>query len=896
MKTQIKKISLIVLSAAILSACNSGQRTNSQSGLDPKSFSQQYKMLSQQNEQSIDLNLYNSIFISPDKEYKYEIRDLSNQLINSGSGELICKNAGECLIPNITVDKDTTYLVSIFDKSNGSFVGGTPFYVKNALTYMELSIDDISTSNYISQLVQQHLQDQFSVTNVENRLFSNALNYKKNVSISDLVYAYYNFLITAKNKSHNDAIDTISKQYKDCEQSNVCNLDVDFIKNEQSVTDVLNKANTVIETYAKDKKDSSLYENYKWFKENLKDNFDKYSGTISSGVDFFFPGSGGKVTGVAGAIFNGIETIFGLAGLSDSKAAYERIQLFNNNLSKYYVASIPNYSEILTQLGAQLLSLQVRKDFLEKGAYAQSVQQVVNNNLANQSILEFINSTDKNSAKEAFEWIAKAWDINSVASRKANVEYISDEQNIAALATAYKQIIKIDKENNVNNIKNRKYYNQLLIVNMQDAISALQSSMYLDALAIVMKDKKPDFKGGLNPTQISVSTISLSGTYDTDMSKLKSYYAIRLNNLKKAYQNAIVAEKAFVADNVLQTLETEGKCTITGTDGLNNLTATCPYYYKDGNIIKTKYITSVLDKPTAKCLTINNDASGDITQVSDVRNVAGTLQCMNNPNKITDKYFGNVVSNTTLLSDFNSGNSWYWNNDAYFYPDMRGGSIDYAYGRNIFMSTPSGQFRVENGTSTGNYWIGINQYSYDTRHQTIVGNTKHFYDNYNNLIGIFYQGVRTSVAAKMFNPVVPSYDLSFAPMYSGEVKFNNGNITMSFNHLAKPYQINVIGSARGYALSNGRFQSIGIDWLYVGSNPDNSLSTQQIPGSWSQSCSPKSEDSLSNGYWAVSTCKDSVNQWKTSIAGNGRSKIEECKNDDGILSCKYDGAWHKGSR
>lgn len=875
MKTQIKTIIIVVLSAAIITSCNSGE-TKTQNLLNYQTFAQQYKSSLSLKTDLININLYNSIFISPDKEYNFEIKDLQGTLVSNGV--LSCKNLGACILSNINVKTDSMYLLSIYDKSNNSFVGGTTFNVKNGITYFELSVDDISTANYISVYMQQKLENQFEVVNIENRLFSKAISYTKNTSLSQIMYAYYNFLRTNQNQSHDAALSTIAGQYIACEQNNICELNSDFTKNEQSIIDAINKANASIEKYAQDKKDADLYESYKWFKENIKDNFDKYKDAISGGVDIFFPGTGGTASGAAGKIFDGIETIFKMSGLDDSKAAFDRIQLFNSNLSKYYTASTPNYLEIANQLSAQLLGLTIRKDFLTYGAYAINIQTAVNNSLLHKGIIEFINGTSQSDALLNFEWIKQVWNINDVSTRKTNIEYITNGQNISALAEAYKTILKTTRENNINNIKNRQYYNQLLMSNMQDAITALQASMYLDTLAIMMKDKKLDFKGALSSTQIFVSTIVLTGDYNTDIANLNSYYSTKLNNLKIAYQSVILPEKEFVASNVLQSVETEGKCLITGTDGLNNLTATCPYYYKNGNVLKTKYITSTLDKPALNCLTVNEDASGDITQIADVRNILGSLQCLIKSSK------SNPYLAVEPFADVNSGNAWYWNNSSYFYPNMQGHRV-------AFLNSPdsSKTFKFSYLSNSKKSYQVVEQFNLSDIETVNENNKKSFNlfikDNNDNYIGGFMMAEFTPY--QTHRPLFMLSNIYTGPSDNRCLIEDNNAVSLGDNNFEckspvsdTNYIIALQGVPRykiGQPLAN-----FDIDWLFTGENPDGSSTKKvDVAGSWKGSCF----GGLSNGYYLVAACGDNVNQRKVTVNGNGKDLLNTCYNNDGITHC-----------
>lgn len=819
------KIFLLTLGIISLTSCNSGANYDKlQEPLSYKEFVKSYDSALSKDSQSIDINLYNSIFISPNKEYTYEITDLSGDLIGgNSSGTFTCKTQGKCLIPGILIKKDVQYFISIYDLKH-NLIGGDVFYVRNSITYLEIIIDDTSTSNYISQKIQQNLNTQFSISQIENRLFKDVLSYKYDLQISDVIYTYYNFLKTKTNDSI-DPIITMSSQYKRCATENICQLEPSFINNEKSVIDAINAANKVIEKYAKDKNDAMLYMSYKWYKENIKDKFPIFKDAIVSGINIFFPGGGDKVVSAAGVVFSAIDKTFNMVDIDNSKAAYTRIELFNNNLSKYYMSATPNYSEIITQISAELLSLQVRRDFLLNSSYVLSTKYIVNNNLNNSDIVSYVNDTN-GSNKAAFEWISKVWSLENVLSRKANNEYISDKQNIIALAKSYRQIIQTGRVNNVNNILNRKYYNQLLISNMEDGINALQSAMYLDAMSIMLRDKRLDFKGAIDPTQIMVSTISLSGDYITDMSRLRNYYSIRFNNLKNAYQSVVLPEKEWVSDSVLQNIQIDGHCNINDTDGLNYITASCPYYYQESGVSKVKYTTSTLNKSDSKCFTINRDASGDITKVADVRNLSGVLQCMNefpfgdDPSNISNHLIKTSVRSTGKQDD------WYFENEKYFNHELGKINTDMRY---IFLPRQNGsEFKFQ---TTGKQKVISNQLDLNNTDVNTINKPSFFSlprnyaifstfirDDNNNLIaGISVNNITMKRLVQQ-----DIHGLAIKSLYGNANYMDNGwtygDGFIKFNSpLGNQYKVTVIGISS----DNNDGKSL-VDWIFTGENPDNS--------------------------------------------------------------------------
>lgn len=885
------KLFSLSLGAIFLASCNIGDNSAKlQAPQNYKAFTTSYEKFSTQETLQVDLNLYSSIFISPNQTYKYQIIGQNGELaFGNNSGTFTCNDASHCMIPSIILNKNMIYYISILD-DDGSFVGGDVIYLKNAATYLDIVIDDTSTSNYISQKIQQGLNNPFIASQVDTKLFKDAMDYKPDTKLSELVYAYYYFLKERSNNSE-DPILTMTKQYQECADKNICSLEPSFIKNKQVVVDALNSANIAIDKYARDKKDATLYTSYKWFKDNVKDKFPGVKDLISGGINIFFAGAGDKIVSGASEVFTAIDKGFNIIGIDNSKAAYTRMELFNNNLAKYYSAATPNYAEISTQIGAELLSLQIRRDFLFRNNYAVSTKMIVNNNLGDADIVNYINNNDN---KLAFEWLSKVWSLENVSSRKENIEYISDRQNIVALAKAYQQIIQVNRVAGINNISKRNQYNQLLIANMQDGISALQSSMYLDYLSVLLRDQKNNFKGEIDPTQITVATIMLSGDYDIDISRLRNYYSIKLNNLKMAYQSVILAEKEWVAANVIQTVQFDGKCNIIATDGLNYITAVCPYNYQESGVLRTKYITSTLNKSDSKCFTTNKDASGDIMSIADVQNIGGVLQCLNafplNDNSAENSKY--LVETSSLTTSADNDNSWYWNNGNYFNQRFKQNGVPMLYS---FLSNPDGEFKFQ---STGTKkTIAKTLDLSDTKLKNfdksgLFSNVRNYStfttfirDNNDNLIGGF-----------SFNDTTMKYvfrgdtrGLSIKPLYANaEYEKNTWVMGEGFieadSVLNKKYRIEVMGVSLPNVNTHDS-SSYDVNWMFVGANPDASNQIRLPNGTWMKSCNVVPDSSLSNGYWLIANCINSKGEHKVNVVGSKVSSLKSCWIENNSLKC-----------
>lgn len=639
-----KKIIVSTLLLATLAGCNAGSSLGSNTAANSsvhQKFISQFNDIIKSSYQNLTINLSQSIYISPDETYIYKVYDLQGKEISSG--EFKCQGVDKCNINDIYLNYTDSYLLSIFGKDSNNFIGGKVIIPQEGISYMYASIDDYSTSEYISQIIQDQLKDVFAMPFISTSLFKSALDYKPGTTMNTLVYAYYIFQTKANKLSHDDAIKKIVETYKFCEQGKTCSLDEGFIKNPQVVQNALDAASKVIDDYVKDKKDSAAYENYKWIKENFTDKFDEYKDPIKAGSDFFFPGAGGKVVDGAGSAFE----IFGKGmdfATKSSKEAYDRVQLLDANLAKVYVSAQPNYNEIMKEIGSAALNEQTIIPF-KKAALEPvfSAADINNSHLSGKSMEEYL--VDNASSADNLDWIVSKYknsgyfDSENTSDLSFALDKLVDDITIKDLGVAYKYVIDYkpnagSSENVKNIIALRKTYNQAIINLLQRAVTALQYSMYLDTMSATIKyspvvkklaEQYPSISYVRNNATFIEKSIS-STDYDDALKQIKSKYSARLTKLRQRFQSIIIAEKELVPEQVMQTLQVEGKCNINYYDGGNVYGAQCPVYYIENNLLKTKYIQSSLNRPNTKCATY--DGSDNPNKIADVRNIYGKIGCL----------------------------------------------------------------------------------------------------------------------------------------------------------------------------------------------------------------------------------------------------------------------------
>lgn len=621
-----KFLSILIVSLVMLVACNAGQ--NSNANLNNKSNS-----IFKDNELLFSFNLYNSLFLTPNKDYLFKVIDSNGANISHGS--FTCNKSTDCIINSIPLNLNRSYLLAVYEESNNKFIGGTPLTASEGDSYINLSIDDISSSQYIETILDNNLTNVFNKGMIEFRLFSSAISYLPQTSLNKILYAYYTYLTETKKQTFDQAIQSIIQIYKNCDAHNACSLDPGFINNPQAIKEALNKIDQIISQYNNDKKDAQLYQNYLQIK-SITDSINNIMTISKDPLDLFFNGASKKSIDAIGSISNLINNGFNIAGLANSKSAYDRMQLINQNLKTYVIAAVPNYAAIQTQLIATMNASGIATNFNKNiQAISFDYMRVINNFASAESISQYMTENQNNIQNIA--WLLDPSGSTGVfgsvdtKDRVDAIAYFTTPENVNALALAYATTYSITPTNNVNNIAMRHAYNQTMVLLMQKIITALQQIMYLDQLAIIARDtiinSNLSYFRNLNvAAKITLSPIT-NPNLDADLNAVKNYYVALSNSIQASFLRNIKAEKEFVAQNVLQTLEVQDGCNITNTDGINYMTATCPFYTKDNNIVNTKFITSTLYKNQTGCLTTDPNKVLDITYIAEVHSIDGVIMC-----------------------------------------------------------------------------------------------------------------------------------------------------------------------------------------------------------------------------------------------------------------------------
>lgn len=623
-----------VLSATLLIVtivgCGSGDKNTSQnSSSNNQSFDQGTSTI-----ETMNFNLYNSIFLSPNKTYTYHFIDNNgNSIYDSkgndiGTGTLVCNTTNDCLIKSIPMNTNYSYTLSIYNSSNNTFVGGAQVKASVGNSYTNLSIDDMSTSAYIQSLVTNQLANQFDFGTVELQIFEQVMNYFPDKSVPSLLYTYYTYLIN-NGKSSDQAIQSIISTFKQCETGQSCALDSNFTTNSAVVQTAIDSMNTAIQNYINDKNDTLVHQNYDDLKNALSSvvSLGNTLSTIKDPINAIFNGAGNKIVQGTSVLNSLINTFFGSSS-TDSKAAFDRMQAFNQNINTLVLAATPNYQAIQTQLTSTMNASTIASTY---NTYISDISldflTVVNDFASSESVIQYISENSEKIAN--FNGLINGtFNSLTVEKRRDAITYFTTVENAVALATAYQQIFQVAPQSNVNNIATRRAYNQTLALLMQNILTALQQSMYLDQLAITIRDTT--IKSSLSTLKNFeiVAAIGLSPfnspDLNADLQALNSYYLDQANSIQNAFLQLVLPEKGNVPQNVLQSVEVEGGCNITATDGLDTLTASCPVFHI-GNV--ATYTSSTLSSSKTNCLTVNNDAGGGIESIGEVRNFHGILVC-----------------------------------------------------------------------------------------------------------------------------------------------------------------------------------------------------------------------------------------------------------------------------
>lgn len=642
LKSILKKSSIFGLAiiALALNGCGSGNtssNTKTLGGLDGSS-----KIATQ----NMYMNFYNSLFLSQNINYSYQLMDQSGNVIKDGignsiSGTFTCNGPTSCNTESVPMDNQTQYLVSVWNKDSNTFVGGAVIAPQTSYTASFIvNIDDTSTSAYLNTLLSNKLTNSFNGAIIQSRLFLPALSYEPGKSLNDILYLYFIYLTKTNNKSYSDAISTLTTVYQQCENQISCSIDSNFINNPAVVRAAENNLTNTINQYNKDKNDAQLYLTYQNIKNavnTINSGVNLVTGLPGNPIDKIVDGASGKIKSGIGGISQLIDPIFNSMGLQDSLAAYNRMQSYNQLVNSYFVAAIPNYAAVQNQLTSTMMAASLSTDYNNSmNAILTSYYDVLNHFASFESVNYYIAS--ESSSPRNLDWMVASDGTNghfgstNAQARTNAISFFTNPNNVAALAAAYAQIYPLDSRNDGDNlIANAHAYNQNLLLLMQNIIVALEDAMYLDQLTVTVRDTVDIPKNAYLQNMALAVPIGLSGNknFAADSSAINNYYYSQLQIIESNFLAHIVPEKKWVSQNALQTLEVDGKCTITGTDGQNNITASCPFYSDGGNgSIKTSYITSTLQRDKSSCTLQKETGDDSIMSVGDIRNINGYLGCV----------------------------------------------------------------------------------------------------------------------------------------------------------------------------------------------------------------------------------------------------------------------------
>ena len=192
---------------------------------------------------------------------------------------------------------------------------------------------------------------------------------------------------------------------------------------------------------------------------------------------------------------------------------------------------MPNYQAIQTQLIATMNASSLYT------VYNDSIKDisvdylaVINGFASSESVTQYLSENSGNPAN--ISWLSTITDApfspTAVSKRSAALTYFTTVQNVAALATANQQIYQVTPQNNVNNIAMRRAYNQTLALLMQTILIAIQQSMYLDQLAITIRDTTIDPSLSYLKHIEIVADLTLSDInnpdLNADLNALNNYY------------------------------------------------------------------------------------------------------------------------------------------------------------------------------------------------------------------------------------------------------------------------------------------------------------------------------------------------------------------------------------
>ncbi len=937
---------------ATLSGCNGG--TNAQSPNEhlasiinantPLETALKNQLLEISNGTNV-INLSNSLFMTMGQKYDYVLKDKNLNLLESGVVD--CRSYTDCLINTKTkIDPYIAYNLELSQKSE--LVGGA-YFMGQVGTIADVVIDPNSTSLLLGQYASSWIKDAIKLVVVEQNLFNNAMNYKKGYSLANIRYLYFIYLTQTKNQSSAQALDTMKNIYQNCANNNSCSLDNEFVSDPKVIDAVEEKLKDIINKYLKDKKDSTMGDALEWYNNNIKSKMDK-AFEINGVIGSFFPGAGGKYMNSIGSVKDGlftvISSVFDVLGAQDSKAARERINTFNKNLETVYKAKAPDLQDLINQIleiMSSMANYNLQNDISLANIFMNNSYQTVNNNLVIDGnivsmedylrINHDINHIDF--SNKIYNWIATdqgssnaaIFDGASQKERLSSITRMTNPATIKAVALMAKNAANnLERKDNVNSITTIRSYNAVMLRNLINTISSLQQSEYIDGIGLYLLEKsnyRSNFKGRINLVYSTIGSVSLSGDYDKDVETMAGVYKSKLDELINIYYGTIIPEKTFVPDIALQQLEVKSKCNITYSDGYNKIGAICPYFVKnDNNIIESKFNYSEIYKPSEKCLTTNEDGSGDLMSIANVKNFAGKIYCRTNGVEqwLADNKNKAYNALTLRLNEVSNGgpNAWYLlEENYYYYPDnnrevqeymsplqSRDGSWMSTTGlRLVFLSNPNGDFKFKPANEDESKLNPL----FIPRRIPDGHNIEDFgvYDPYGNEIGEFKGylntgGLISSWKADEVKPetlllasIYNNCDTSSGPVIKCKSPYGDYKLKAVPVMRTAPYHNS--NDIKGPIHLSPTLIPHNTDYLFAGETPDGKFKILDVPkdGGWDKSCSSLEADQLSNGYWAVTKkCNDGYGGVRSSVFGNGKDPIRFCYNyyngnNDGIIRCLF---------
>lgn len=941
MKTQIKKISLLVLGIALLSSCNSGQENNAQ--IQNIKQTTAYKAYATQNSSIIKVDLSNSPLLATMSTYNVRIYDNLNKSFINKEYTLDCKSRVDCYlevpindIQVTNVGKFYDVFVIVFDK-DGNLRGASDkisgrtslsiaqqissvnvYATSRALDTILMNIKNMDAGSYY-QWRNGIMTSKYSIDTVKNKFDNTTQQY---INLDTMMYFY------VINQANNNTLDA----------NNITNILNAF--NEDSYgkfaeSPKLNGDNLIkflneLDTSVRDK---GLAEAAKWAADH-SDYFDTAASMAGK-----IPTAGGAIEKITKSIPSIINFF---ANASGSQAALDKY----NQIQSYYTdINIPNKTiyDQLEQISGQLSSINKTlsglygDDKYQNLNTSYAIEQIelltdnVNLGFTSDGTLETylkIDAIANGSQLDASNYGLLAFLVGNdglyTKDNLGNIKSYTDSFSSDYAKNIYNQLkldLKIDdKGYEQNYIAAARYYNYL--INKQ----ALEF--------INMSNKFTELE--LNAAYLKFGDYKMGGSADKVASMRKQIVIPDLPAGQYAYKDAVDTIKNANIDRNSKIYETIGTFLIDTNKYIPTKarylleTNQCDFDYADNTTLKgyCKYNmpTSVNGaKYKLNYSTMNGNDScaktnNSFFELEGVFNRAGNIECLDYSNS-NHKDFVERNDFAKMYQHINKGNAWYWDNDNYFYPGMRtidNQSFEIAGWftevlRFIALGNPNGKdFTFSRLNSNGDF---------DTNHQekliispddikwTSVRNiprsstqisltTLGVFDRYQNLIGVFKPNAYAATYEySMHFYSSPKFVLDMRSLTRGcdTQGFDSGEFKCKSGDNGQPdYHINYTNIYRnnphGPQYRDSGYTDFIFGYYSLPYNEDQNTKISQVidSGNYKQSCSTGPKYIATNGYYfAASSCGDNVGGIKNTVFGNGKQLINNCRNIDGIITCDY---------